>query len=82
MDLLHEILDRKRQTETRQDEEGDERLREEAARWNKKASALVRPVTTYWTRLGEVQAKINEIKKSVVTPSVNVDLLAEKQKLQ
>ena len=69
------------------DEEDDERLREEAARWNKKAAALVRPVTTYWTRLGEVQAKVREARKSAVPPSVDAlaeknGLLAEKQKLQ
>jgi len=61
------------------DEEEDERMREEVAKWNKKAAALLRPITTYSIQLEEVQAKIKVIKK---TKRVDVSLLTEKQKLQ
>ena len=61
------------------DEEDDERMRCEAAAWNKKAAALLRPITMYSTQLEEVQAKIKAIKK---TKRVDVSLLTEKQKLQ
>jgi len=61
------------------DEEEDERMREEVAKWNKKAAALLRPITTYSIQLEEVQAKIKVIKK---TKRVDVGLLTEKQKLQ
>jgi len=54
-------------------------MREEVAKWNKKAAALLRPITTYSIQLEEVQAKIKVIKK---TKRVDVGLLTEKQKLQ
>ena len=56
-------------------------MQEEVAKWNKKAAALLRPITTYSTQLEEIQAKIQAIKKKDKR-RVDVSLLAEKQKIQ
>ena len=63
------------------DEEEDERMQEEVAKWNKKAAALVHPITTYSTQLEEVQAKIQAIRKKDKR-RLDVSLLTEKQKIQ